>query len=82
MHDPRLIRSPAAFIFVFCTFLISPFATFAGNKPVEINVAYFQQWPSPVQSIRAKKTSDFVLGMKVNQVPFRHQTFFTLIDST
>jgi hypothetical protein len=82
MHDPRLIRSPAACIFVFCTLLISLFATFADNKPVEINVAYFQQWPSSIQSTRAKKTFDFVLGMKVNQVPFRHNSFLTLIDST
>ena len=71
MQDPRLIRSTAAFVFIFCTLLIGPFATSAGDKPAEINVAYFQQWPAPVQFAQAKMTFDSVLGMKVNWVPFR-----------
>ena len=71
MQEPRLIRSAAAFVFVFCTLLISPFATSAGDKPAEIKVAYFQQWPAPVQFAQAKMTFDSLLGMKVNWVPFR-----------
>jgi ABC-type taurine transport system substrate-binding protein len=35
MQEPRLIRSAAAFVFVFCTLLISPFAISAGDKPAE-----------------------------------------------
>jgi taurine transport system substrate-binding protein len=71
MQEPRLIRSATAFVFVFCTLLISPFATSAGDKPTEINVAYFLQWPAPVQFAQANRTFDSVLGMKVNWVPFR-----------
>ena len=71
MQDFRLIHSAAVFFLVFCTSLISPFAASAGDKPAEVNVAYFQQWPSPVQFTQAQKTFDFVLGMKVNWVPFR-----------
>jgi taurine transport system substrate-binding protein len=71
MQDPRLIRSAAAFVFVFCTLLISPFVTSAGDKPTEIKVAYFQQWPAPVQFAQANRTFDSMLGMKVNWVPFR-----------
>ncbi len=71
MQEPRKIRSAAAFVFVFCTVLISPFVTSAGAKPAEIKVAYFQQWPAPVQFAQAKMTFDSRLGMKVNWVPFR-----------
>jgi ABC-type taurine transport system substrate-binding protein len=35
MQEPRLIRSAAAFVFVFCNLLISPFAISAGDKPAE-----------------------------------------------
>ena len=71
MQEPRLIRSAAAFVFLFCSLLISPFATSAGDKPAQIKVAYFQQWPAPVQFAQAKMTFDSMLGMKVNWVPFR-----------
>ena len=54
MQGPRLIRSAAAFVLAFCTLLISPFATSAGDKPTEImevTEATNRQWsvnPEPM----------------------------------
>jgi len=71
MQNPRLVRSAAVFVFIFCALLISPFATSAGDKPAQINIAYFQQWPAPVQFAQAKMTFDSVLEVQVNWLPFR-----------
>jgi len=71
MQVSPLIRSAAAFIFICSTLLISTFAASGSDKLAQINVAYFQQWPAPVQFVQAQKTLDLVLGMKVNRGPFR-----------
>lgn len=44
---------------------------FAGERPAQIEVAYFQQWPAPVQFAQAQQTFDRVLGLQVNWRPFR-----------
>ena len=42
----------------------------AGAKPTEINVGYFQQWPTPAQFAQVKQTFDYALGLEVNWVAF------------
>ena len=52
-------------------FLISCFAVSAADRPQQISIGYFQQWPAPVQFAQEKKTFDAVLGLPVRWVPFR-----------
>lgn len=71
MRRPRLTATVATCVAVIGVLLTSPFAASAADRPAQISIAYFQQWPAPVQFVQQKKTLDTVLGLQVNWVPFR-----------
>lgn len=70
MQESRLTRSSAAIYLLIGAVLLSPFAASAADRPAQISVGFFQQWPAPVQFAQQKKTFDALLGMQVNWVPF------------
>ncbi|MEM7565215.1 MAG: ABC transporter substrate-binding protein [Pseudomonadota bacterium] len=53
-----------------CLFLAAP--SWAADEPSELNVAYFQGWPTPNQFAQIKGAYDLALGLKVNWIPFRN----------
>jgi taurine transport system substrate-binding protein len=70
MQIRRLVNSVAAVVFVLGTVLAGPCAVATDDRPGQISVAYFQQWPAPIQFAQENKTLDAVLGMQVDWVPF------------
>ena len=71
MRKPRPIRILSRSVFVFIAFLIGPFAAVAADRPAEISIGYFQQWPAPMQFAQSKQTFAAVLGVEVDWRPFR-----------
>ena len=74
MGKSLLTRSGAAFYLLLGAVLFSPFAVSAADRPAQISVGFFQQWPAPVQFAQQKKTFDALLGLQVNWVPFSSGT--------
>ena len=71
MQKPRLIKACAGLVFAVLACLIGPFAAVAADRPEQINVGYFQQWPAPMNYAQAQQTLDAVLKLEVNWIPFQ-----------
>ena len=67
MPGSRLLRGSLLLLIVLGT---PGFTARAADRPAQINVAYFQQWPAPVQFAQARQTFGRVLGLRVNWLPF------------
>lgn len=64
-----LPRCRAAILLLIGTLLVNPFAG-AGDRPGQLNIGYFPQWPAPLQFAQAQATLDRVLGLEVNWLPY------------
>ncbi len=67
---PRYRQQRCSSIFLIVFMACFPSLANAAERPTQINVAYFKQWPAPVQFAQSKQTFDRVLGLKVNWLPY------------
>lgn len=70
MSGFRPLRACSVILLTLCAALVAPPA-FTAERPAQIDVAYFQQWPAPAQFAQARQTFDAVLGLQVNWRPYR-----------
>ena len=70
MQSPGLVKALTALAILAGALMLSPGALSAGHAD-SLRIAYFQQWPAPVQFAQAKKTLDGVLDTEVEWVAFR-----------
>jgi ABC-type taurine transport system substrate-binding protein len=71
MPGSRPLQCCALLLVVLGSAAYAALASAASDRPAQINVAYFKHWPAPLQFAQASQTSDRVLGLDVNRLPYR-----------
>ena len=69
MPGVNTIKSALAIALAAAALWLGPAA--AGDRPAQVNIGYFQQWPAPIQFAQANRTLDAMLATRVNWLPFR-----------
>lgn len=64
----------ALHVFACCTLPLSAQIANAADKPKQLSVGYFLEWPTANQIAQVNKTYDQQLGVKVNWLPFESGT--------
>lgn len=64
------MKTHLIFILMLCIGLFAAAGHATGPRPAEINVGYFQHWPTPSLFSQLKKTYSAALGLEVTWIPF------------